>query len=1348
MSKPTCAYCGWVGKTHPAVERHIVQRRTTCLAARRNERNAGPSQPHPQQVTEEPRAQRDDPNVAGPSQPRPQRLADGPRAQRDDSNVAGPSRSRSPSVTLEEVEDDDMPGKKKNPPRRNPNAILEDDDTYEPPPPPRRSRSPSVTIEEVDDEDMAGNFRDPPRRNPNAIMEEVEFEIPPWGPHPFARRTRAGLFPEFHPDPTAGAALRFYEVDRETPPKYTSVLAEPDVFREAHWLDNIPISRRDEAIYFSLPRVRDLVSSIVEYLTNKLKARDWHWKNLKEFEQEVNRLPRGPSWYRETIVVTGDGTTEVLDLWKRDIIELVRYLLTDPRFIPHMRFAPERHYDTEERMNRVYGEMWSAKWWWRMQNMLGDYATIVPIIISTDKTKLTVFSGNQKAWPVYLTIGNISKDIRRCPSERATLLLGYLPVSNLGHISNERERSEARWQLFHAGLESILEPLKTFSRTGFTVMCADGGVRRVFPILAAYIADFPEQALITCVRESCCPVCWIPHNEGGDMSVRYPLRDRCRTLDALDDHWNGYSRTIKTLGIRPTHPFWADLPYVDISTCMAPDLLHQLDRGVFGDHMIKWTTILLTANEMDRRVKGMPRFQKLRHFAQGTSVISQWTGKEAKALGRTFLTIVAGHEDPKLVKAARSMSDFMARAHKHEVTDSDLAAMKEDILDFNRAKSVFVDDTVKDLLPSEDRFNDIPKIHGLTHYPYLISELGAPEGFSTEITERLHIDFVKKPWSTTNHVNATQQMIAYLQTQEAWSLLRAYMHDEGLVRDDRVRDVRVDDDDGEDDGPEDLVAGGRGADEAWEPAPEIAIAKRPSLGLSVRGADLIRKHHTTDLIPATIDYLQSVAPARTAFPISHNTVFKVWRRCKLRHNRLPFDPALGPQLDQVRAFNTSSDSEGRALRVGFFDVVLYSPRTVDARKQGLQRFEAGRVRAIFALPNHLHSLSSEPLAYIERFTPFADRPSTLTSLYTTQHASEAHRRSAIVVPLSQLRMTCHLAPRYLLLNSNVPVSSSTDLLSVHHSFLLNKFASAWLFSVFDYWENQRRLNNAWYIVSFLTTTVWLFSWILDRFSTIRNMHTLSPSPSPSPHFFFALNTTSRNTPQSLPTTFASPLDQFASGSSHHSATPRFAAPPLNSSRDGSNYLFYAPYDFPPASTRQLAIDNHRLAHGSAPGHDRSWVTMNAARVASPDLRRLPDPPSPPFSSSLVHRRHRGTFPRGAGLVEPSRSECNSNLIGHGPGVGLPGSEEDVTLGYKSLPVSNGACDLDARRRRIVESEQRRRNDLRGGFARLKDALPASHEKCSKVVLLDRATTYIGHLEAIIQERRDGIGVTETRRSAA
>jgi hypothetical protein len=38
-------------------------------------------------------------------------------------------------------------------------------------------------------------------------------------------------------------------------------------------------------------------------------------------------------------------------------------------------------------------------------------ATIIPIILSSNKTQVTVF-GNKSAYPVYMTIGNIPKALR------------------------------------------------------------------------------------------------------------------------------------------------------------------------------------------------------------------------------------------------------------------------------------------------------------------------------------------------------------------------------------------------------------------------------------------------------------------------------------------------------------------------------------------------------------------------------------------------------------------------------------------------------------------------------------------------------------------------------------------------------------------------------------------------------------------------------------------------------------------------------------------------------------------------------------------------------------------------
>jgi hypothetical protein len=56
-------------------------------------------------------------------------------------------------------------------------------------------------------------------------------------------------------------------------------------------------------------------------------------------------------------------------------------------------------------------------------------ATVIPIIILSDATQLTNFSGGKSAWPVYITIGNIPKNIRAQVSSYSTLLLAYLPVA-------------------------------------------------------------------------------------------------------------------------------------------------------------------------------------------------------------------------------------------------------------------------------------------------------------------------------------------------------------------------------------------------------------------------------------------------------------------------------------------------------------------------------------------------------------------------------------------------------------------------------------------------------------------------------------------------------------------------------------------------------------------------------------------------------------------------------------------------------------------------------------------------------------------------------------------------------
>ena len=84
----------------------------------------------------------------------------------------------------------------------------------------------------------------------------------------------------------------------------------------------------------------------------------------------------------------------------------------------------------------------------------------------------------------------------------------------------------------------LLEPLMEAGRNGVAMTCTDGKIRHVFSILAAYIADHPEQCLLACCKENRCLRCVVPHDERGGTKT-YHARDPAVTLRTLERHKNG-----------------------------------------------------------------------------------------------------------------------------------------------------------------------------------------------------------------------------------------------------------------------------------------------------------------------------------------------------------------------------------------------------------------------------------------------------------------------------------------------------------------------------------------------------------------------------------------------------------------------------------------------------------------------------------------------------------------------------------------------------------------------------------------------------------------------------------------
>ena len=100
---------------------------------------------------------------------------------------------------------------------------------------------------------------------------------------------------------------------------------------------------------------------------------------------------------------------------------------------------------------------------------------IAPVILASDRTQLSQFQGDKSAWPLYLTIGNISKEIRWQHSAHTTILIVYLPIAKLQCYS-EATQSLAGYCLFHYCMSKILSLLMESGKNGVKMVCADGFV--------------------------------------------------------------------------------------------------------------------------------------------------------------------------------------------------------------------------------------------------------------------------------------------------------------------------------------------------------------------------------------------------------------------------------------------------------------------------------------------------------------------------------------------------------------------------------------------------------------------------------------------------------------------------------------------------------------------------------------------------------------------------------------------------------------------------------------------------------------------------------------------------------
>lgn len=127
----------------------------------------------------------------------------------------------------------------------------------------------------------------------------------------------------------------------------------------------------------------------------------------------------------------------------------------------------------------------------------------------------------------------------------------------------------------------VLEPLIEAGKKGVEVAFSDGCIRLVHPILAYYVADYPEQCLITCAKYSTCPQCLASEDklglpQGGKRHTQretpWVIKENIPISTSLNN-FQERCKQHKVLGA-VTCPFWEGFPYSDIHMSITPDVLH------------------------------------------------------------------------------------------------------------------------------------------------------------------------------------------------------------------------------------------------------------------------------------------------------------------------------------------------------------------------------------------------------------------------------------------------------------------------------------------------------------------------------------------------------------------------------------------------------------------------------------------------------------------------------------------------------------------------------------------------------------------------------------------------------
>jgi hypothetical protein len=256
----------------------------------------------------------------------------------------------------------------------------------------------------------------------------------------------------------------------------------------------------------------------------------------------------------------------------------------------------------------------------------------------------------------------------------------------------------------------LLQPL-TFKQnpsTGsgyYNILCADGNFRRCKPLLAAWLADWPEYSELHHLERHVCFWCERPKNELGDYvhpDKEHPRRDH--NLYTMLSDANTKAADAK-LSSRHVHRGFNLFHHIscNMSNLPKPDLLHSIQIGM-RYHLQKWIFHFMKTHERLDKYNAIwlsvPAYHNLTPKHKSYEEVAQWNGKEMKKMsqylgGVVTLSLRGGNpaQSPifnRTIECTRTLLEFYMYARYKSHDDTILSYMEDALHRFHTFKDVFL----------------------------------------------------------------------------------------------------------------------------------------------------------------------------------------------------------------------------------------------------------------------------------------------------------------------------------------------------------------------------------------------------------------------------------------------------------------------------------------------------------------------------------------------------------------------------------------------------------------------------------------------------------------------------------